>query len=458
MSYLSSFNRNKDAYYADNYSDDGSDTESSDIFDTDTMSDRDITANFKMVTNINSIMKIIRIIEQNFRRRLLPHEIESVKQMLLNDVRIAYNYRRNPTNRFYLGNLQNFNISVILSKIANKWSTIQKKRIENNCLYESDDIHEILKKEIGTASEARSIDPIFIVPSAPKPISELDTEQDKKYEGDQIIEFLGIRNQQDIIKMLNPYNTISYNSIYFDSRLRNISATEGINRFQWDEDNTGSINPGKFSYLGKMRDIIELRVLPFRIPYPSDESADNSFRSITIYFEEFSSQSFIGRSNRRFHIICEASIDAGWIILHTYDSNNGIFRFDKPLTEISKITISFGSPISLINFDPDRLRCTFTTGSPTIVTFTEDHNLSIGDTVSFKDFTSLAPIIDATTIAFINNPSGLIVDVLTDLTFSIPVDTTTITEDPSLSIICIFDSKTFGMAVEFKFIRPQSDS
>ena len=445
MSYLY---RNKDNYIStDDYSEDGSDIGSdNDIFNRDTMADKDITANFKRLMNPNSLMKIIRIIENNIKRQLNYNERLSIKQLLLNDVNAAYSYRKDPTNRFYLGNLQNFNTDIILQKISNKWIKNQKQLINDRNVVE--DVHEMLKKEIGTTAEAGVVKQTFIEPLNNKP--------QKTNTNIEITKFLNLCTQQEIMKIMNPYNMISHNYIYLDSRLRNIAGTDGITSFQWDEDNTGSINPGKFSYLGKMRDIIEIKVLPFRIPYATDESADNVFRSITIYFEEFANQSYIGRGNRRFHILCEVGVIASYIQLLPYQSNNGIFRFDKPITELSKLTVSFGAPINLINFDPDRSNCTFSIGLPTIVTTTIIHNLSTGDSVTFINFTTLAPLIDAATIFLINNLNGLIVTVLTPTTFSIDIDTILITPNPSLSIVCIFESKTFKIPVEFKFIRPRT--
>ena len=347
---------------------------------------------------------------------------------------------------FLIKNSENFNTDTILQKIAYKWREQQKQLINNRNTVE--DVHEMLKKEIGTTAESGVVRPTFIEP--------LNNRPQKTNANIEVTKFLNLCTQQEIMKIMNPYNMISHNYIYLDSRLRNVSASDGITRFQWDEDNTGSINPGKFSYLGKMRDIIEIKVLPFRIPYATDESADNVFRSITIYFEEFANQSYIGRGNRRFHILCEVGVIASYIQLLPYQSNNGIFRFDKPITELSKLTVSFGAPINLINFDPDRSNCTFTIGFPTVVTTIINHNLSTGDTVTFIDFTTLAPLIDAATIFLINNLNGLIVTVLTPTTFSIDIDTILITPNPSLSIVCIFESKTFKIPVEFKFIRPRT--
>lgn len=466
---MSYFRRNGDAY-----SDDGSDIDSDyadqvdassgvDYIDTMLSSDttgfdRDITAIFRRIMNPNTLLQIIFQIERRIGRKLRDHERESIKQMSNNDINAAYSYRRDPTNKFYLGNLQHFSTEQIIKKIANRWLNSQKKIQDMGCAPEIEDIHEILRREIGTTAESGTVNYSFNQPlegfESSLPVQNSSSTQVSRL-GNSINQLLGITTKYELQKVFNPLGLISHNYIYLDSRLRNTSATLGINKFQWDEDNTGSINPGKFSYLGVVRDIVELKVYPFRIPYASDESADTDFRSITIYFEEFTNQAFIGRSNRRFHIICQVIIEAGWINLNPYDSNNGIFKFDKPLTEINKMTVSFGAPITLINFDNDRADCTFTYGFPTIITFVNPHNMVTGDIVSFLDFTSLLPIADAATIALMNTSAGLTITDLTPTTFSVDIDTTApFNGDPNLTILCIFDAKTFQIPIELTFIRP----
>ena len=224
----------------------------------------------------------------------------------------------------------------------------------------------------------------------------------------------------------------------------------------WDEDNNGNTPQGSFTYLGTVRDIIEFKVYPFRIPYPSDGSADNDFGSITLGIEEFNSQSFISRGNVRFQIIFQTQTNGKYIDLNPYFHNEGRFKFDKPITTLNKISLYFGTPTNIINFDPDRLICNFIYGVTTTITFSENHNLITGDTISFTNFTTLNPNIDISTIMNINNEH--LITKIDNISFFINVNTTTITPDPNLNIFCIFNSKTFQIPIQVSFIRPDEAS
>lgn len=442
--------RDKDTYEYN--PDDDSEDGSVDAEDTyPDLYDRNITADFRRVNNATTLFRIIKTIEQKINRELFDNERESVRQMLNNVTDPSYNYRYDPTNHFYIGNLQNWSDQEIINRLSSRWIVLKQARDQQPPGLELENVHEILKANIGTTSESGAVySPTFIQPA---PVIAPEA-ADIPTPGVSVDKFMGNTNRYDLLTLINPQALYSYNYLYLDSRQRNLAASAGINSFVWNEDNNANTAQGNFTYLGVVRDIIEIRVYPFRIPYPSDGSADNGFRQITLSFEELNSQSFIARNNRRFHIIFEVSIDGEYINLQPYNSNNGEFKFDKPIVTLNKLTVSFGNPINLINFDPDRLFCTFTYGVVTVVNFTEDHNLSTGDTVSFTDFNTLNPTADAQVIAEMNNPIGLLITKLTNTTFSVDVDTSTITPIPGLSIICIFDSKTFQIPVQLTFIRP----
>ncbi len=413
--------------------------------------DKQITADFRRVNNIQTVYRIIREIEKKISRPLLENERQSVRQMLRNDVDAARNYRYDPTKKFYMGNLQNWNDATIIDKISSRWIAILQKRSSQPPGFETENIHAILRDTIGTTAESGAVySPTFIQP-APVVKTPAPTFPEP---GVKIDSFMGARNRYDLLTLINPMALTSYNYLYLDSRQRNLAASSGINNFVWNEDNTANTGQGNFTYLGVVRDIIEIRVLPFRIPYPSDGSADNGFRQINMEFEEFNNQAYIGRNNRRFHIVFQVTIDGGFIELDPYLSNNGEFKFDKPITTLNKLTVSFGNPINIVNFDVDRLFCTFTYGATTVVDFTEDHNLVTGDVVSFTNFTTADTTGDAPTIAEMNDTEGHIVTVIDAVSFSVTVDTTTITPEPDLTIICIFDSKTFQIPLQLKFVRP----
>jgi hypothetical protein len=129
------------------------------------------------------------------------------------------------------------------------------------------------------------------------------------------------------------------------------------------------------------------------------------------------------------------------------------------LTGINQLTVSFGSPTTVINFDPDRLPCTFIYGAITTIVFTSDHNLTTGDTISFTNFTTADTNSDLSVINEMNQLEGHIISNLIPLSFTIPVDTTTITPILFFTITCIFDSKTWQAPIEMVFVRPEtSDS
>lgn len=438
--------RNEDIYLEnpDFYSESGSDTEPVNY---DNLYDKDITANFRRVQNIETLLRIIRTIEVKMERQLLENERSSVRQMINNEVNVARSYRRDPTKRFYLQNLQNWNDETIITKIADRWINIMRRRDNGQPGPQIENIHAMLRKEIGTVAESStSYSPTFI---QPLPKASL-----RPPPGIKIDSILTAKNKYSILNLLNPNALRSNNYIYLDSRQRDLATTNGINRFVWNEDNTGNITQGNFTYLGVVRDVVQIKVMPFRIPYPSDGSADNGFKSITLLFEEFQNQSYHARNARRFHILFQVVLDGDFIFLNPYQINDGEFKFDQPITTINQLTLSFGNPTNIINFDVDRLFCTFTYGAITILSFTQDHNLINGNIISLVDFTTADPSGDAPVIAEMNAEVGHEVTIINATSFSITVDTTTITPIADLTIICVFISKTFQIPIQFTFIRP----
>ena len=97
-----------------------------------------------------------------------------------------------------------------------------------------------------------------------------------------------------------------------------------------------------------------MRLYQPRIHYVS--AMDNSANRVSILFKELASQSFIGENGRRFHFLLRPEIEergnyGDYIELSTEDYEDGIFKFRKPITEFETLTVSFGDPMTLIDFD-----------------------------------------------------------------------------------------------------------
>lgn len=297
-----------------------------------------------------------------------------------------------------------------------------------------------------------------------------------------ISNLLGMTNADEAVRILNPSSLLRKNYLMLDSRYRVL-----------DNDNDGKITSFRWTYIlqsqasaqgtvniiGNVRDIVALRVYPFRIPYIA--SADNKYSRISVHIDEFA-QSFIGHENRKFHFMLQSEIDSAFINLLTNKYNDGFFYFEKPVPEIKTLTITFGSPIEPIVFDRDRDVCQIdyfsiapltkiTTGLPTSL---NKHNLSNGDRVYFSNFD--VGVINPTLTQQveinqgikkkINRSEGFLITVIDPFNFSIDCDTSNIQNplpDPlavPLLDIFVFDvfygSKRIFLPIELTYIMPES--
>lgn len=262
--------------------------------------------------------------------------------------------------------------------------------------------------------------------------------------GVTISSVFGINNMTELSKELfnNPLK-VGNAYLLLDTRHR-ILDDEGTLKFAWDHINNLTRQQGSVNSVGEIENIISATVYPVRMPYSA--SADNSYNRISMLVEEFTAQSVVAHENRRFHFMFNAETDGQWLNLDPTDFGGGKYKFTKPITKLDTVTISFGSPTEMINFDTDRLNASVTSiASPTEITTVADHNLLTGDRVYIETFTTNAPINDQTVINNVNDGSGHIVIVTSPTTFTIDVDTTPITNTLTGTITA--SSTTLGSTV-----------
>lgn len=324
------------------------------------------------------------------------------------------------------------------------------------------DIHEFLKKELnGKASTKNMTDYNFsnvkqpITKSAPivdnssntnvltSSINNLPNLIDKK---DQI-EFAKILNYQSLWRDSN---------ILIDSRYQNV-ANQDRSRIVFNiVSNTKSKTPGSgvITSISAMRDIVEMEIFPFSIPYMA--AADNYYNKITLSILELSAISIDAYEDSQFHFMFNTSINGNLINLEPI---NKVFRFFKPITRINEFTLRFGSPLNPIVFDKDRLYTSsinYAT-NPGVITFSEAHNLITGDLIYIQDFTTATPAIDLNIIDEINSAQGHICTRISNTSISINVDFTQIVNPiGTLSILVYFGSKRLIIPIKFRYLMGDS--
>jgi hypothetical protein len=254
-----------------------------------------------------------------------------------------------------------------------------------------------------------------------------------------------------------------------DSRYRSIidQSVTNIKSFQWTYiQKSQSLSNGSVNVIGNVRDIIGLRIYPFRIPYSQD--SDNKYSKISLLIQELGSQAFIAHENRKFHFMLNATIDGEFINLDA-DVYNGYFWFEKPITTLDTLTVSFGNPLEPILFESDRDYCSFDyfTDAPETLIITErNHNLGNGDTVYFTNFkTGVLPsnlsqlnAINTSIENSINDINGHLITIVSLNSFKILVDSSLIQSPvPNLRVNVFYGSKRTFIPIEIIYLQPEMD-
>ena len=329
------------------------------------------------------------------------------------------------TEKLYLINLlKNVNPVVFNTKHPQEIADIIKKKVLDEIksqLYgptDDVDIHEILKNEIGVGTEDTSASD-----------DSLTTQVTNSFANQaSISSFLGVSTIGDINKIINPSQIEKTSYILMDTRYR-ILDDDGTASFRWNFVNNNNTAQGTVNTINDVQNITSFKVLPFKIPYVSN--GDNNYDLITMSIEEFSAQSYIGHENRKFHFIFSTEVKDRWIELDPTYNGNGVFKFASPITRIESLTLTFASPLQAIIFDTDRFNAHIYAYSDvndiqknTQIISSIPHNLETGDLVYISNFATTNVLIDSTIISSINDKNGITITKISDMIFSIDIDTT----------------------------------
>ena len=290
--------------------------------------------------------------------------------------------------------------------IASLTSAIISRLARYQCEDEPDHTREFLRDDIGISGETDYVRSAADV-HRPQSGGDVLREAQASAEGGivEISRMFGYTKPSQIQKILNPGALLRTNYILMDTRYRALD-NDGTRYFQWNHINNVTRAQGSVNTVGTIRDIVAMRVYPFRIPYTS--ALDTSYKKLSMLMREFQAQSFVAHENRRFHFMFDVFIDGDSIYLKPEDNNDAYYRFNQPITQIDNISIDFGSPLEEVVFDADRSLGTAAIYGPvqTQITTQSPHNLLTGNLIYITGFSSLNSLATPTVIAQMNRAIG----------------------------------------------------
>lgn len=279
----------------------------------------------------------------------------------------------------------------------------------------------------------------------------------------EIASILGLNDAFSIQQLFNPDALLIRNYAIYDSKNRILldNPVNQITLFTWSYADTADIRDGTINSVGRIRDLKEIRIYQPRVPfiYNGTPNMNSETRRVAILIPEFQAQSFIGPQGSRFHFLLQPVIPLGpppeMIELKVEEFNEGKFSFRKPITTFDTLSLQFLDPVNVIPFLHDRDNIVlFTYGNPTIITVLLPHLFTNAVTYgTISGFTTADPSADAAQIAYINSPREIPLTITGANTFSLAVDTSTITPAPDLNCTIFYDERRIVLPVQFTYLR-----
>lgn len=309
------------------------------------------------------------------------------------------------------------------------------------------DVHEMLVKEMSREDQAGT----NAVTAAAKLSNSFNSSI-------SINDFLGTRSMGDFRSLIAPKDAAKKAYLTFDSFMRDIS-NDGTKLFKWTLSTSNTVTQGTVNNTNSIRNMVAMRVYPFKIPYAT--SADNN-NQISMGVEEFRSQGSLMYNQNFWHFMFTAVRDGQSIKLETAYNNDGLFEFATPIAAVDTFTMSFRNPVNLITFSTDRSNGqVLSYGTEMVIRCSRAHNLATGDLVIISDFTTINPTYDQAIINTITDENGINIDIsavpITTTDFSLFVNATSIYNTAPAGTISVTNASDLvvGLGTSFQTLfRP----
>lgn len=376
--------------------------------------------------------------------------------ILISQICIKYNI--DSKNESNIINILNYLKPLDSNKLISKFNTIEEvnkfiingygEYLKTNFYSLPDEIDKTknyLNKVIKVpGDDSKNISSLYKNTFSPERLEGLYSKKEKLENNSSISAFLSSDEQSkiDFVKYINYESLYRDEHIILDTRYQNTTnqdRTKIVFTLQSNiktkkteiisSETQGGINIGS-----SIKDIIEIQISPFTIPYKP--IFDNFYQKITLTINEWTSNSFQAYEDGAFHFIFTIEkIDNNLIYLYPVDN---VFRFVKPVNYIDSFTLSFGGMLSKLIFDKDRMSTSNINYSSKRgeITFNEKHNLVSGDLIYITNFTTLDPALDSEFIKQVNRKDGHIITKKNDFSILINMDMNDIRhpESPQSSI------------------------
>ncbi len=282
----------------------------------------------------------------------------------------------------------------------------------------------------------------------------------------------GLNSAYNIRHMFNPAANLSDVYLNIDTKYRILdndnSSSLGVFKFNILLDHVE--NQGVINVLGYIRDIVQMEIAPFRIPKTSNNAVTNEiiqYERATLRMHEFDSQAVIGHEQRYYHFEF-VIVDKGnrFYDLVPLPNTAARFRFRKPITSLSSLSLSFGTPFQPLLFDRDRIVFTITNPAAGLLRFTtggENHNLQVGDLVYMEKFNTDNVNSDIILIQSMNRSRGNKIEPPTATTFDIDIAALGLNDPvgniiPANGIELFLGSKRIIFKIRLTYVSPLNEN
>jgi hypothetical protein len=287
----------------------------------------------------------------------------------------------------------------------------------------------------------------------------------------KIGELLGSSNVYDFIRKINPDAVTAVVQTYLDSRNRNITNYDNIISYEWiPVQSQNYMRQGTTLVADAVRDIVSFKIHKFWIPLSTIGSPTllqllSQYNRVSMSISGYDARSpIIPYTKFVYQFLFKPTVSGNRIELEPI---NDEYKFDQPITELSRFSITFGSPHLPITFNQDRAQLVlppsynFTTvggvmeSSGVNLLINVANTLAVNDIVYFEGFNT-GRASDSAKIAEINRTSGHVVVAATANQFTLNIDISGLlplaADISAYTVICYFGSKRVEIPLDIKYL------